>query len=80
MGSKFILICQNYLPGALSHFYIYTGTSKSTVVKIHVPLEAAYLTSSTKLLKQHSRHILMSFVMVLVLFCGLGFFVCFFLF
>lgn len=49
-------------------------------MKIHVPLEAAYLTSSTKLLKQHSRHILMSFVMVLVLFCGLGFFVCFFLF
>lgn len=45
VGSKLILIYQRYPPGAASHFYMYTGTSKSTTVKIYIPLGDAQLTS-----------------------------------
>lgn len=60
VGSKLILIFQRYPPGAASHFYIYTGTSKSTTVKINIPLEDAHLTPLLEKLtlcpEQHFRH------------------------
>lgn len=80
VGMKLILICQNCPPGAGSHFHIYTGSSKNTVVKIHIPLEAACLTSILaqnyliSVLSSILDSIVMTSVMTLVFFCCFGFF------